>query len=84
MTSYEFSESLAFESLEPDPSEVTMRLVAELLMLMANVYRDRKSKPGPYTLDDFLPNPYGPSKRERQTAFAATMASFAANSKVRQ
>jgi len=79
MTSAEFAESLAFEMLEPDPAEMTMHLVAALLTLTANVNRDTRTKPVPYTVDDFLPNPYGPSKAERQAAFAATMAAFARN-----
>jgi len=81
MSSWEFAESLAFERLEPDPAEMTMHLVAALLALTANVNRDPKAKPVPYTVDDFLPNPYGPSKAERQAAFAATMASFAQHAK---
>lgn len=81
MSSWEFAESMAFERLEPDPAEMTMHLLAALLTLTANVNRDPKAKPTPYTVDDFLPNPYGPSKAERQAAFAATMATFAANRK---
>lgn len=84
MSSYEFAESLAFERLEPDPAEMTMHLTAVLLTWYANVHRDTKSKPAPYTVDDFLPNPYGPSKAERQAAFAATMAEFARRRKERQ
>ena len=34
MTSREFTESLAFEHLEPDPAAVTMRLVGQLVTLM--------------------------------------------------
>jgi hypothetical protein len=64
--------------LEPDPQEMTMHLVAALLVLLANVHRDTKAKPKPYTVEDFLPNPYGPSKAEREAAFAKTMAQFAA------
>lgn len=75
MTSREFTESLAFEHLEPDPAAVTMRLVGQLLTLMANVHRDRTHKPLAYTLDDFIPDPSAPSKAERQAAFAAWMAS---------
>jgi hypothetical protein len=77
MSSYEFAESLAFERLEPDPAEMTMHLMAALLTITANVNRDIKSKPVAYTVDDFLPNPYAPSKAEREAAFAATMAEFA-------
>lgn len=83
MTSREFTESLAFEHLEPDPAGETVRLLGLLVTLMANVHRDTKAKPVPYTVDDFLPNPYGPSKAERQAAFAATMAAFAANRKAK-
>lgn len=84
MTSREFTESLAFERLEPDPAEMTMHLLAVLVTMTANINRDTKSKPQPYSVDDFLPNPYGPSKAERQAAFAATMATFAANRKARE
>jgi hypothetical protein len=83
MTSREFTESLAFESLEPDPAEVTMHLTAKLLTMLANVHRDHKAKPQPFTVDDFLPDPFAPSKAERQAAFAATMAQFEANRKAR-
>ena len=76
MTSREFTESLAFEHLEPDPAVMTMQLVGQLLTLYANVHRDTRSKPVPFTVDDFLPNPYGPSKAERQAAHVAVMASF--------
>jgi hypothetical protein len=74
MTSREFTESLAFEHLEPDPATVTMRLVGQLLTLMANVHRDRTHKPAPYTLDDFIPDPTKPSKAERQASVAAWLA----------
>lgn len=74
MSSYEFAESLAFERLEPDPAEMTMRLLAGLLTLTANVHRDTKAKPVPYEVTEFLPDPYGPTKQERQAAFAAWMA----------
>jgi hypothetical protein len=83
MTSLEFTESLAFERLEPDPAEKAVQLLAYLCALMANVHRDTKAKPSPFTVDDFLPDPYGPSKQERQAAFAKTMAQFEANRKAR-
>lgn len=57
MTSAEFTESIAFDSLEPDPAAVTMGLIAQLCALMFNVHRDRKTKPRPYTAADFLPAP---------------------------
>jgi hypothetical protein len=83
LSSAEFTESLAFESLEPDPQEMTMHLVAALLVWYANVHRDTRAKPKPYTIDDFLPNPYGPSRAEREAAFAKTMAQFERNRKAR-
>lgn len=84
MSSHEFAESLAFERLEPDPAEMTMHLLAALVTITANVNRDTKAKPVPYTIDDFLPNPYAPTKVERQAAFTATMAEFARLRKERQ
>lgn len=84
MSSREFTESLAFERLEPDPAAVTNRLLAQLLTLTANVNRDTKANPRPYSVDDFLPNPYGPTRMEREQAFAATMASFAQHSAQRK
>ena len=84
MTSREFTESLAFERLEPDPATVTNRLLGQLLALMANVHRDPARKPQPYTLEDFLPNPYGPTRQEREAAFVAVLASFAEHSKRRR
>jgi hypothetical protein len=83
LTSREFTESLAFERLEPDPAEMTMHLLAALLTLLANVHRDPKAKPRPYAVDDFLPDPYAPSRQEREAAFAATMATFERNRKAR-
>jgi hypothetical protein len=83
MTSREFTESVVFDALEPDPAEETVRLLAILLTWYANQHRDTRAKPQPFTVDDFLPNPYGPSKAERQAAFAATMAQFEANRKAR-
>lgn len=77
MTSREFTESLAFEHLEPDPAATTMRLMGQLLTLMANVHRDTKRKPKPYTLDDFLPDPAVPSKVEREARFDRIMAAYA-------
>lgn len=84
MTSREFTESLAFEQLEPDPAQETVRLLGQLLTLMANVHRDPKINPVGYTFDDFVPNPYGPSKAERQQAFAAVMAGYEQHSKHRK
>lgn len=55
MTSIEFTESLAFEQLEPDPAEVTMGLMAQLLALTANIHRDPKARREPYVPADFLP-----------------------------
>ena len=74
MTSREFTESLAFEHLEPDPAAATMRLVGQLLTLMANVHRDRTHKPVPYALDDFVPDPAAPTRAEREAALAAWLA----------
>lgn len=77
MTSREFTESLVFERLEPDPATETVRLLGILVTLMHNVYRDEKRKVQPFTFDDFVPNPYGPSKAEREEAFGRIMAEYA-------
>lgn len=63
MSSAEFTESLAFEQLEPDPAVVTMNLAAQTLALFSNVYRDRKEHPEPYMATDFLPQ-HAPGKAE--------------------
>jgi hypothetical protein len=84
MTSVEFSESLAFERLEPDPAEMTMHLLAALVTMTANVHRDPKRKPQPYTVEDFLPNPYVPSKAEREAKFERIMAAYARAREERQ
>lgn len=84
MTSREFTESLAFERLEPDPAEVTMHLLAALVTMTANVNRDTKRMPTPYTVDDFLPDPYAPTKAERQAKFDRIMAAYARARKERQ
>lgn len=81
MTSREFTESMAFERLEPDPAATTMRLMGQLVTLMANVHRDVKHKPAPYTLDDFLPDPTGPTKAEREASVAAWLAGVRAKGK---
>jgi hypothetical protein len=84
MTSREFTESLIFERLEPDAGDETVRLLGLLVTLMHNVYRDAHAKPNPFTFDDFVSNPYAPSKREREEAFAGLMASYAENAKRRK
>lgn len=84
MTSWEFTESLAFEHLEPDPADESARLLGLLVMMYANQHRDARSHPTPYTFDDFVPNPYGPTKAERQAGFAAVMAGYAQHSKHRK
>lgn len=77
MTSAEFSESLAFERLEPDPAEATMRLLALLVTWYANVHRDTDRQPQPYSVDDFLPNPYIRPRAEREKRFAEAMGQYA-------
>jgi hypothetical protein len=81
MTSREFTESLAFEKLEPDPATVTMRLLGQLVTLMHNVYRDKRHKPAPYTFDDFVHDPTAPSKAEREASVAAWLANVEAKRK---
>lgn len=46
---------MAYETLDPDPAEWTMQLTAQLLTLMANVYRDTTAHPRPYQVAEFLP-----------------------------
>jgi hypothetical protein len=53
-----------------------MHLLAALLTLTANVNRDTKKKPQPFTVDDFMPNPYLPSKAEREARFSRIMAEY--------
>lgn len=57
ISSAEFSEWIAYESLEPDPATWTMQLVAQLLALTANVHRDPRRQSRPYQPADFLPRP---------------------------
>lgn len=78
MTSWEFAESLAFERLEPDPAETTAHLLAMLVTITANANRDPKRHPRPFEVSDFLPDPYGPTRAEREAAGAAVMAAYAA------
>ena len=84
MTSYEFAESLAFERLEPDPAEKSAQLLAVLLTWFANVHRDTANRPRPFSVEDFMPNPYAPSRAEREERFAAIMADFERGRKERQ
>lgn len=58
---------MAFDQVEPDPTEVTMHLTAQLLALFHNVHRDRKAKPRPYEPLDFLPH-----LQEREAVIANT------------
>jgi hypothetical protein len=81
MTSREFTESLVFEQLEPDPAAETVRLLGILVTLMHNVNMRLFQRSRPFTYDDFVPNPYAPSRMEREQSFAAVMAGYAANSK---
>jgi hypothetical protein len=81
MTSREFTESMAFERLEPDPATVTMRLLGQLVTLMHNVHRDTKHKPVPYTYDDFVHDPTAPSKAEREASVASWLANVEAKRK---
>lgn len=57
MTSAEVTEAYAFERIEPDPADVSVRLLAQLLALFSNVYRDAKKHPEPFKPSDFLPRP---------------------------
>ena len=77
MSSWEFAESMAFERLEPDPAETTAHLLALLVTITANAYRDPKRHPRPYSVEDFVPDPYGPTRAEREAQGLAVMAAFA-------
>lgn len=79
MTSAEFTESLAFEALEPDPAEVTMRLTAQLLALMANVHRDPNQRQDPYESSDFLPQPPDKNVLENKRRYDDAIAQMRAN-----
>lgn len=79
MTSAEFTEAMAFEQIEPDPAEVTQNLLAQLLALFANVYRERDE--APYAPADFLP---GGDRRERLAQGMAVMAQYAAHHAARR
>jgi hypothetical protein len=57
---------------------MTMHLVGALLTWYANVNRDTKRKPAPFEVTDFLPNPFAPSRQEREAAYARNMAAFRA------
>lgn len=75
MTSAEFTESLAFEELEPDPLRVMSGQLATLLALMHNVYRDTRSRPKPYEVADFLPRQIeGEKEVQEQRRWTDTLA----------
>lgn len=80
MSSAEFTESLAFEQLEPDPAQITVGLLAQLLALLANVNRDPKKRSEPYRAADFLPQPVlGRVELENQRRYDDTIAQMRAN-----
>jgi hypothetical protein len=84
MTSREFTESLAFERLEPDPARETVRLLGLIAMLFFNVHRDREVKPEPYDFEDFVPDPYGIPKAERVAEFRRVQARMAVTTAARR
>ena len=84
MTSREFTESLAFEQLEPDPMRECVRLLGLLTTAYYNTHRDRSVKPEPYDFDDFVPDPYGIPKTQRLAEHRAIMAQMAAAARKRR
>jgi hypothetical protein len=73
MTSAEFTEAIAFDELEPDPAEVSMHLMAQLLAFMHN--NPLRQGEAPYVPDDFLP---GGNRQERLARGTALLAQYAA------
>jgi hypothetical protein len=73
VTSEEFAEWVAYENLHPDSSEINTNLLAQLLALMANVYRGREPQ---YVPSDFLP---GGDRAGRLSRGMAVMAEYAAH-----
>lgn len=54
--SHEFAEWMAYDRLEPfGPKRDDMRS-AIIASILANVYRDKKRKPSPFTVEDFMPD----------------------------
>lgn len=80
MTSLEFTQSLAFEQLEPDPAVVTMNLMAKLVAAFYNVNRDATAHPQPYEERDFLPPPINAEAiAEDERRFTDVLAQMRAN-----
>jgi len=55
MSSYEFSEWMAYYNLEPFGEERADLRMAMLASLIANVNRDKKRRPNPFLPKDFMP-----------------------------
>jgi hypothetical protein len=71
---------MAFERLEPDPAEVSMRILASMAALLHNVYRDRKRHPRPFTAAEFLPTPIEADViRENRRRWNAALTEMRAN-----
>lgn len=56
MTSREFAGWMEFYRLEPWGSDAEWLHTAQVLAMMANVNRDPKRRPSPYTASDFMPH----------------------------
>jgi hypothetical protein len=53
--SYEFTEWLAFDRLEPIGQGRTNLILAGLSAMTANINRDREARPEPFEVEDFIP-----------------------------
>lgn len=73
---------MAYDRLAP--LDTLERLVAQLLTLTANVNRDTKRHPAPFSVEEFLPDPFVPTMQERKAHFTAVMAEFEANRQKRK
>ncbi len=54
MSSKEFAEQMAYDRLEPNGEERADLRTGLICMVLANLKRDKKKKPAPYEIKDFL------------------------------
>jgi hypothetical protein len=67
MDSREFSEWLAFATLEPLGEQRADVRAAAQMALLANLHRDRKRRRKPFALSDFLLDFDGPQRRPHKS-----------------